>query len=99
MSRQHQRHGDALAEFNAVAPIERLDVIVASASFMRLAEPMQAGFQAIERMEYLAYSDDVIVPTSGFCLLRRPGEAPAFGGVVPIGAARRGKKCSWPSTA
>ena len=30
-----------------------------------LAEPMQAGFQAIERMEYLAYSDVINKSSQG----------------------------------
>jgi len=34
-----------------------LYVTVAGAIFLQLAEPLQAGFQAIERMEYMAYSD------------------------------------------
>lgn len=34
-----------------------LYLAVAATIFLQLAEPLQAGFQAIERMEYLAYSE------------------------------------------
>ena len=40
-----------------------LYLAAAATIFVQIAEPLQAGFQAIERMEYLAYSD--IISKSG----------------------------------
>jgi PST family polysaccharide transporter len=57
----------AYAQFAGDGPNGRLVLYLAAGAtiFTLLAEPMQAAFQAIERMEYLAYSDVVSKSAQG----------------------------------
>ena len=51
-----------------------LYVAAAGAIFTQVAEPIQGGFQAIERMEYLAYSDVINKSAQGLAgVCARPG--------------------------
>lgn len=62
-----------------------LYLAVVATIFVQLAEPLQAGFQAIERMEYLAYSD----------VINKSAQGLAGVGLALLGFREVGITASW----